>query len=155
MEQGKPRVETARVAMARSAPFSFTTIPMISTSSGTSICSSTFSLSAICGMALGETKLTASMCLNPASTRARKYRAFSSIGICRVRPCQAARGHSIRITALRTTELGRLFKEFLCAVEETFAHWSVLLTAKCSELLELAAFLWIETRRHLNDQSGE
>src|SRR5215472_13326813 len=152
MEQGKPRVETACVAMARSAPFSFTTIPMISTSLGISICSSTFSLSANCGMALGETKLTASMCLNPASIRARRYRVFSSVGICRLRPCHASRGHSISVTALRTTELRRLSKKFLRAVEETFAHWSVFLTAKRGELFELAALLWIQARRYLHDQ---
>src|SRR5262249_8153744 len=155
MEQGNPRLETACVAMARSAPFSFTTIPMISTSLGISICSSTFSLSANCGIALGETKLTASMCLNPASIRARRYRVFSSVGICRLRPCHASRGHSISVTALRTTELLRLSKEFLRAIEETFAHWSVFLAAKRGELLKLLALLWIQPRWHFDDQPRE
>src|SRR6266576_6113680 len=155
MEQGKPRVETACVAMERSAPFSFTTIPMISMSLGTSICSSTFSLSAICGTALGETKLTASMCLNPTSIRVRKYWVFNSVGISRLRPCHASRGHSISVTALRTTELRDLSKKFLCAVEETFAHWSVFLAAKRGELLQLAALLWIQARGHLHDQPRE
>ena len=53
---------TAPVAIARSAPFSFTTMPIISTSRGGASFSSTPSLSAICGTAFGETKLTASMC---------------------------------------------------------------------------------------------
>src|SRR4029453_6065642 len=141
--------------MARSAPFSFTTIPMISTSLGSSICSSTFSLSAICGTALGETKLTASMCLNPASIRARRKRVFSAVGICRLRPCHASRGHSINVTALRTTELRRLSKEFLGWVEETFAHWRFFLAAKRGEFLELLALLWIQARRHLHDQPRE
>src|SRR4029078_7671692 len=155
MEQGKPRVETDSVAMARSAPFSFTTIPMISTSSGTSICSNTCSLSAICGTAFGETKLTASMCLNPAPINARRYRVFSSVGICRLRPCHASRGHSISVTALRTTELRRLSEEFLRAVEKTFARRSIFLAAERGNLLELLLLLRIQARRDLHDQPGE
>ena len=57
---------TAPVAIARCAPFSLTTIPIISTSSGGSSSFSTSSESAICGTDFGETNETASMCLNPA-----------------------------------------------------------------------------------------
>src|SRR5262245_40524802 len=114
---------------------------MISTSLGRSICSNTSSLSAICGTALGETKLTASMCLNPTSIKPRRYRLFSSVGICRLRPCQASRGHSISVTALRTTEILRLLKEFLRPVEETFAHRSVFLATTRDELLQHSALL--------------
>src|SRR5262245_36453931 len=92
------------------------------------------------------------MCLNPASINALRYRFFSSAGICRLRPCHASRGHSISVTALRTTEFQRLFKELLRAVEETFAHWSVFLSTKRGELFELMALLWIQARRHLHDQ---
>ncbi len=63
-------METAWVATARSAPFSFTTIPMISTSSGGSSSFKTSSESAICGTAFGETNDTASMCLKPVLIRA-------------------------------------------------------------------------------------
>jgi hypothetical protein len=52
--------------MALCAPFSLTTIPIISTSSGGSSSFSTSSESAICGTAFDETNETASMCLNPA-----------------------------------------------------------------------------------------
>ena len=38
-----------------------------------------------------------------------------------------------------------LLEEFLRAIEEAFAQWSVLLTAKCGELFELAALLPIKT----------
>jgi hypothetical protein len=69
------------VAIARSAPFSFTTIPMISTPSVEPSCASTCSLSAICGTAFGETKLTASMWRKPASINARRYSTFRSVGI--------------------------------------------------------------------------
>src|SRR4029077_8681367 len=77
------------------------------------------------------------------------------MGICRLKPCHASRGHSISVTALRTTELRCLSKKFLCAVEETFAHWSVFLAAKRSELLEFEALLWIQARGHLHDQPRE
>ena len=83
--------------MARSAPRSFTTMPMISTSSGGSSSLSTFSESAICGTAFGETNDTASMCLNPAATSAFRYSTFIAVGICPGRPCQASRGHSMSL----------------------------------------------------------
>src|SRR5205823_9449701 len=43
----------------------------------------------------GETKLTASMCLNPASTSSFRYSALYSVGIKSGNPCHASRGHSI------------------------------------------------------------
>src|SRR6476661_11044256 len=88
--------------MARSTPFSFTTIPMISTSSGGSRCISTCSESAIWGTALGETNDTASMCLKPAFTSARRYAAFWSAGMSPFSPCHASRGHSTILTAFTT-----------------------------------------------------
>src|SRR5207248_2565560 len=72
IEHGYPSVVTRLVAIARAAPFSLTTMPMISTSFGGSSCSRTCSLSAICGTAFGETKLTASIFLKPALMSARK-----------------------------------------------------------------------------------
>src|SRR5436190_18794199 len=72
-------------------------MPMISTSSSGPSCSRIFSLSAICGTAFGETKLTASICRKPAATRPRKYSAFRSVGICRGSPCHASRGHSMSL----------------------------------------------------------
>ena len=66
-------VVTPGVARARSSPFSFTTMPMISgaaASVGREALNlrMTSSLSAICLTCLGETKLTASMCLKPAAS---------------------------------------------------------------------------------------
>src|SRR5689334_1196114 len=75
-------------------------MPMISTSSGGSSCLSTSSESAICGMALGETNDTASICLNPAPISARRYWTFMGAGIWPLRPCQASRGHSMILTSL-------------------------------------------------------
>src|SRR5712692_407388 len=100
IEYGYPIVVTPGVASARSNPFSFRTMPMIS---GGSIPEGrealyfaiTSSLSAICFTCFGETKLTASMCLNPASTSSFKYSALYSVGIRSGNPCQASRGHSI------------------------------------------------------------
>src|SRR4029077_16754460 len=157
--------------MARSAPFSFTTMPMISTSLGGSSCSSTFSLSAICGTAFGETKLAASMCLNPTPISARKYCAFTSVGISALSPCHASRGHSISFTAsLGIVEIlgnqapwlnrgatfhfpsySHLLKEFLRTFKETFAHWRVFLAAQRGKFFELAALFSIQTRWHLHD----
>src|SRR5258706_11828350 len=93
-------VVTPGVASARSNPFSFTTMPMISgdsTPAGREALKSdiTSSLSAICFTCFGETKLTASMCLNPASTSSFKYSALYSVGIMSGNPCHASRGHSI------------------------------------------------------------
>src|ERR1700730_18531818 len=90
------------VASARSSPFSFTPMPMIS---GASVPSGrealtfaiTSSLSAICFTCFGETKLTASICLNPASNNSFRYSAFVSVGIKSVSPCQASLGHSISL----------------------------------------------------------
>src|SRR5579864_4100451 len=98
-EYGNPSVCTASVAIARSAPFWFTTIPMISTSSGGSSSLRTASESAICGMALGETNDTASICLNPAPISARRYCTLTAVGIWPFRPCQASRGHSMIFTS--------------------------------------------------------
>src|SRR5208282_635483 len=98
IEYGKPKVRTASVAMARCAPFSLTTMPIISTSSGGSSAFRTSSESVICGTAFAETKLTASMCLKPAEISALRYVVFSSAGIWPLRPCQASRGHSISLT---------------------------------------------------------
>src|SRR5258707_6202570 len=102
MEYGYPIVVTP-VASARSSPFSFTTIPIISgrsTPSGRESFSfaMTSSLSAICLTCLGETKLTASICLNPASTNSFRYSALESVGMKSVSPCHASRGHSIRFS---------------------------------------------------------
>src|SRR5713226_8189560 len=99
IEYGYPMVVTPCVASARSNPFSFTTIPIISGSSalgGREALSFviTFSLSAICFTCFGETKLTASICLNPARTSSFKYSALYSVGMRSGRPCQASRGHS-------------------------------------------------------------
>src|SRR6266566_6665597 len=95
MEYGNPSVFTACVSMARCAPFSLTTIPMISTSSGGSSSFNTSSESDIWGTAFGDTNETASMCLNPALISACKYVRLMSDGICPFSPCQASRGHSI------------------------------------------------------------
>src|ERR1700736_1875145 len=84
--------------MARSAPFSFTTIPMISILLGGWSCPKTSSLSAICFTCFGETKLTASMCLNPATTNSFRYSAFVSVGMKSGSPCHASLGHSIILT---------------------------------------------------------
>src|ERR1700675_4651774 len=93
-------VVTPGVASARSSPFSFTTMPIISGSSEASgrealSFTITSSLSAICFTSFGETKLTASICSNPASTSCFKYSALYSVGIKSGRPCHASRGHSI------------------------------------------------------------
>ena len=109
MEYGYPRVVTPGTARARSSPFSFTTMPMIS---GPSIpegrepknASSTASLSAIWRTCCGETKLTASICRNPAATSARKCAALTSVGITCGKPCHASRGHSTILT--ESAELG-------------------------------------------------
>src|SRR5580700_11268804 len=58
----------------------------------------TSSLSAICFTCLGETKLTASICLNPARTSSRIYSALYSVGMKSGSPCHASRGHSISFT---------------------------------------------------------
>src|SRR5260370_9925071 len=97
MEYGYPILVTPGVASARSSPFSFTTIPMISTGLPVSEAPSlaiTSSLSAICLTCFGETKLTASICLNPASINCLRYAAFVSVGIKSASPCQASLGHS-------------------------------------------------------------
>src|SRR6266478_10235094 len=96
-------VVTPGVPSARCNPFSFTTIPIISGSStpeGREAFSFaiTSSLSAICFTCLGETKLTASICLNPASTSSFKYSTLYSVGMTSGNPCQASRGHSISFT---------------------------------------------------------
>src|SRR6266849_5290435 len=103
IEYGYPTVITPGVARARTNPFSFTTIPIISGSStpaGREAFSFaiTSSLSAICFTCLGETKLTPSMCLNPASISSSRYSALYSVGICSGSPCHASRGHSISFT---------------------------------------------------------
>src|ERR1700756_55721 len=70
-EKGAQRaIDTACVSIARWAPFSLTTIPIISTSSGGSSSFNTSSESAIWGTAFGDTNETASMCLNPALIKA-------------------------------------------------------------------------------------
>src|SRR6516225_73850 len=84
--------------MARSAPFSLTTMPMISTSSGGSRSLRTFLESASCGTAAGETKETASRCLKPAFISDLRYADLMSGGIRPLRPCQASRGHSMSLT---------------------------------------------------------
>src|SRR5260370_14599291 len=96
-------VVTPGVASARSSPFSFTTMPMISgscTPAGREALSFaiTSSLSAICFTCFGETKLTASICLNPASTSSFRYSALYSAGIISGSPCHASLGHSISLT---------------------------------------------------------
>ena len=53
--------------------------------------------SAICGIALGETNDTASMCLNPAAISALRYSTLTGVGICPGSPCQASRGHSMSL----------------------------------------------------------
>src|ERR1700730_5482948 len=95
MEYGNPSVFTACVSMARCAPFSLTTIPMISTSSGASSSFNTSSESAIWGTAFGDTNETASRCLNPVLISVCKYVRLMSDGICPFSPCQASRGDSI------------------------------------------------------------
>src|SRR5579859_3099346 len=59
----------------------------------------TSSLSAICFTCFGDTKLTASMCRNPASTSSFKYSALYSVGMKSARPCQASLGHSMIFVA--------------------------------------------------------
>src|SRR5713101_1001743 len=54
----------------------------------------TSSLSAICFTCFGETKLTASMCLNPARTSSFRYSALYSVGMKSCNPCHASLGHS-------------------------------------------------------------
>src|SRR5260370_15804958 len=103
IEYGYPIVVTPGVASARSRPFSFTTMPMISGGSvptGREAFSFaiTSSLSAICFTCFGETKLTASMCLNPAAISSFKYSALYSFGMTSGNPCHASRGHSINFT---------------------------------------------------------
>src|SRR6266404_4239862 len=103
IEYGYPIVVTPGVVSARSSPFSFTTMPIISGAStpagrGAFSFPITSSLSAICFTCFGETKLTASMCLNPASTSCFKYSALYSVGIRSGNPCHASRGHSISFT---------------------------------------------------------
>src|SRR6267378_5519055 len=103
IEYGYPIVVTPGVASARSNPFSFTTIPMISgrsTSAGRKAFSFaiTSSLSAICFTYFGETKLTASMCLNPAAISSFRYSALYCTGMRSGNPCHASRGHSISFT---------------------------------------------------------
>ncbi len=61
--------------------------------------SRTRSESAICGTAAGETKLTASMCVKPASIRPSQIAGLRLGGICAGSPCQASRGHSMILTA--------------------------------------------------------
>src|SRR4029077_20160340 len=58
----------------------------------------TSSLSAICFTCFGETKLTASMSLNPASTASFKYSALNSVGMKSGSPFHASRGHSMSFT---------------------------------------------------------
>src|SRR4029077_16461202 len=103
IEYGYPIVVMPGVASARSSPFSFTTMPIISgcgTPSGREALYLliTSSLSAICFTCFGETKLTASMCLNPASTTSFKYSALNSVGMKSGSPCHASRGHSMSFT---------------------------------------------------------
>src|SRR5689334_15964209 len=105
-------VVTPGVANARSNPFSFTTIPIIS--GGSIFCGRealnldiTSSLSAICFTCFGETKLTASMWRNPASTSSFKYSALCSVGMKSARPCQASRGHSMIFVVSSTAFLLR------------------------------------------------
>src|SRR5579863_10491183 len=59
----------------------------------------TSSLSAIWLTAFGETKLTASMCLNPAFINAERYSTFVAVGILFSSPCHASRGHSMILAA--------------------------------------------------------
>src|SRR5271170_6093091 len=73
-------------------------MPITSTSSGGSSSFRTSSESAIWGTAAGETKDTASMCLNPALIKARKYSSLICAGICPRSPCHASRGHSTSLT---------------------------------------------------------
>src|SRR6516164_5750988 len=96
-------VVTPGVAKARASPFSLTTIPMISGGSESEgreplNCAITSSLSAICLTCFGETKLTASICLNPARTSSFKYSVLYSVGMKSGSPCQASLGHSINVT---------------------------------------------------------
>src|SRR5712691_8448363 len=99
MEYGYPIVVTPGVASARLSPFSFTTMPIISGRSAPPgreelSFAITSSLSAICFTCFGETKLTASICLNPASTNSFKYSALYSVGMKSCNPCHASLGHS-------------------------------------------------------------
>src|SRR5437762_221693 len=80
-------------------------MPMISTPSSGPSWASTSSLSAICGTAFGETKLTASMCRKPAAIRPPKYSTFRSAGIFLGKPCQASRGHSMSLTDSIVTDV--------------------------------------------------
>src|SRR5438093_9597232 len=107
IEYGYPIVVTPAVPSARSSPLSFTTIPIISggfTLPGRPLEKKVFrlaitsSLSAICFTCFGETKLTASMCLNPARTSSFRYSALYSVGMKSCNPCHASLGHSISFT---------------------------------------------------------
>ncbi len=73
-------------------------MPMISISSGGSSSFATSSESAIWGTAAGDTNDIASMCLNPALIKARKYSSLMCVGICIFSPCHASRGHSTSLT---------------------------------------------------------
>src|SRR5882762_4514373 len=102
IEYGYPMVVTPGVASALSSPFSFTTMPIISGRSSPAGRESfsfaiTSSLSAICFTCFGETKLTASMCWNPASTNSFRYSALVPVGTKSVSPCQASLGHSMSL----------------------------------------------------------
>src|SRR5215469_389997 len=109
-------VVTPGVASARSNPLSFTTIPMISGGSEfegreAHNFAITSSLSAICLTCFGDTKLTASMCLNPARTSSFRYSALYSVGMKSCSPCQASLGHSINFT------------DSICPQFDYFAGW--------------------------------
>src|SRR6267154_1533730 len=96
-------VVTPGVASARCNPFSFTAMPIISGRSSPAGRESfsfaiTSSLSAICLTCLGETKLTASICLKPASTNSFIFSALVSVGMKSASPCHASLGHSISFT---------------------------------------------------------
>jgi hypothetical protein len=103
---------------------------------------------------LGETKLTASMCLNPASIRG-AGNGFSVGGNLPAEALPRVAWAFDQCDGVANHGIAGLSKKFLCAVEETFAHWSVFLAAKRGELLELAALLWIQARGHLHDQPRE
>src|SRR5215831_1322778 len=125
MEYGNPTVDTALVSIARCAPFSFTTMPMISTSSGGSRSFKTSSESVICGTAFGETNDAASMCLNPALIKAFRYSTLMSAGICPFNPCQASRGHSTSLT------------EALGICHLAFGSWLFALSSQLSATLRV------------------
>src|SRR2546423_4931192 len=80
-------------------------MPIISMPSAGPSCASTCSLSAICGTAFGETKLTASMWQKPAAIKARRYSTFRSVGMMPGKPCQASRGHSMSLTDSIVTDV--------------------------------------------------